>query len=40
LPGARAHRISAGRSAAQPGGCVSMPPPPLPQRMAHRVNID
>ena len=26
LPGARAHRISVGRSAAQPGGCVSIPP--------------
>ena len=30
LPGARAHRISVGRSAAQPGGCVSIPPPAAP----------
>jgi hypothetical protein len=28
LPGARAHCISVGRSAAQPGGCVSIPPQP------------
>jgi hypothetical protein len=28
LPGARAYRISVGRSAAQPGGCVSLSPPP------------